>query len=406
MPRQRIQRLWSWLRSPRLSTARYVALVFVCTRVALLLIALAGQKAIGPEGRHHVTPRFPERAVLSALHRGDSSGFERVATSGYEASPEAGSEASPEASPAAPATKPRPEAFFPAFPLLSRWLGDLFGGEPVVAGVWLSNLAFFLALFFLHGLGRRYLDEDGARRVVLLAAVFPTSLFCSVYYSEGLYLFAVSGALYAYERDRLLFAGLCGALAALTQPTGVLLFPALAIGVLHRDRWRLGRDSARLLWLLLIPAALGVFATYLGVEKGSPWLFLTAAPGWEHANAFPLWTLFREAAQVQWDFPVRSTTQMALAFNLLVALGLCGATAYLLRRFDAALALFAGLSVLAPLATGQVTSMARFAMGIAPLFLVLGAVTARPMVERFVLYASALLLGAHALLWGTWNWAG
>ena len=79
-------------------------------------------------------------------------------------------------------------------------------------------------------------------------------------------------------------AGVLGGLATGTRLLGLALLPALAVLL-----WR-GRDPrslARLAPLLLIPAAVGLYALYLDSVLGDPWAFSSAQADWER-DASPL----------------------------------------------------------------------------------------------------------------------
>ena len=72
------------------------------------------------------------------------------------------------------------------------------------------------------------MQEDAARRTVVLIAFFPAAVFFSAAYTESLFLALSVGVLLAARRERWALAGALGALAAATRSMGVLLIvPAL-----------------------------------------------------------------------------------------------------------------------------------------------------------------------------------
>jgi Gpi18-like mannosyltransferase len=383
--------VWRFLRPPRLATARFIVTAFLLWRGALFAVDFAvvhtvAERQPNPDKDYSAFPRSP---FWDSFARWDSGWYDRIARRGYY---HEGNQSN--------------VAFFPAYPYLSRWLGRVVGGR-WVAGLLISNLALLLGLFFLHGIARRYLDEDGARRTVLFALVFPGSWFFSAFYTEGLFFLSVAGAFYFYERDRLLPAGLFGCLAALTRSTGLLLLPALLLGALHRRGWRLRDLTPRLLYLLLIPAGLGVFMWVLAHQVGDPWAWASGQAGWGRGTSFPLLTLFEEAKKVDWSFPWSTySTPLFLVLDLVTTLGLFAVVAASLRRLDSAHAIFALLCILVPLASGRALSMLRFAACIPPLFLVLAMAAKRPLVDRFLTYAFALFLALETVYFSRWYWAG
>jgi hypothetical protein len=380
----------SLLGSPRLATARFVVTSFLLWRGALFAVDLLAVHAI-PE--RHPNPNkdywaFPQSKFWDSFARWDSGWYNRIALRGYYFE-----------------GRQSNVAFFPAYPYLSRWLGKVVGGH-WVAGLILSNLALLGALFFVHGISRRYLDEDGARRAVVYVLVFPSSIFLSAFYAEGLFLFAAAGAFYFYERDRLLLAGIFGCLAALTRFAGVLLFPALLLGALHRTGWSWRPLTPRLLFLLLIPAGLGIFMLILAVQVGDPMAWAKAQAGWGRETAFPLLTIFRDARSLDWSFAAMNSDLVGRVLDLVATLGLFAAVAASLRRLDLAHATFAFLSVAMPLFSGRTLSMLRFASGVVPIYLLLAMAGRRPAWDRLITAAMALILALETVLFARWYWAG
>lgn len=167
-------------------------------------------------------------------------------------------------------------AFFPLFPAL---LGALSQQQPS-AFLWLgflvSNLAFLGALLLLHAQAHQLWGPGAARWTVLLACFNPFSLFCSIPYTEGLYLLLTAGALAQGGLGP--WAGPCGALAAATRPTGILLLP----GQLLQGRRGLGAAA-------LTGLGFGVVLLLGWLGSGDPFAFLHAQQvGWGHRPGFNL----------------------------------------------------------------------------------------------------------------------
>jgi hypothetical protein len=324
---------------------------------------------------------FPAHPLWDSFCRWDSGWYDRVARRGYflkDGQSDVG--------------------FFPAFPYLSRWLGRVFGGH-FAAGLVISNAALLLGLLCLYELATRHLGVNGARRAVWLVLAYPATIFCSAYYTEGLFFLATAACFVFYERGRFLQAGLFGGLAALTRLTGVFLFPALLAGVAWRGGFRLRTVTPRALWLLLIPAAFSVVPLVLARQVGGPWAFLTGASHWGRSITEPLATLARAAFGL-------GSAGLIDGLDLLAAVGLLAVTVVALRWLDPAYGLFALLSVALPLCSGRVHSMDRYSMSVLPVFLVLARVTRRAAVARAVFAASVGLMLVQTALFVSWRWAG
>ncbi len=133
-------------------------------------------------------------------------------------------------------------AFFPLYPLTVRAAATVvpgaldavpFGGpaQPQLIAVSLvvSNVIFALALVALYLLALARAGPAAARRAVWLLCLFPTSVFFSAPYSEGMFLLWLVLFFLMLQRQRWWLAGLCGALAAATRSLGVaLVLPYLA----------------------------------------------------------------------------------------------------------------------------------------------------------------------------------
>src|SRR4051794_3925467 len=149
--------------------------------------------------------------------------------------------------------EPLRAAFFPLYPLLARVAsGPLDSSLP--GALLVSLVAFAVALYLLHRLVVLELGERYARPALLIVALFPTAFFFSAVYTESLFLALTVGAFYAARRQRWALAALCGALAAATRNTGVLILVPLVL--LPRER---RRDAA---WLAAVPLGLVAYLAY------------------------------------------------------------------------------------------------------------------------------------------------
>jgi len=320
-------------------------------------------------------------------------------------------------------------AFFPLYPLLVRGLSVLVGSA-LAAGVAISFVSMLVAGYLLYRLVALELDVRRARITLLLLAAFPTSLFFSAVYSESLFLALSVGAVYAARRGRWPVAGLLGALATLTRPTGLLLLVALALLLILGPR-RLQRASrplarrvrpAAALWLGLVPAGLALYLVYLRLT-GHPLLApMDAQTYWSRSFEGPFSAAvigliripsafvhllaghvapFAGAGPLSWqayqllDLPF-------LAF-ILIGLWLCW------RRLPFAYfayALAAACEALSyPNSTDPMLSLPRFTLVIFPLFIAWADLLSTRARSRVAMGAASLgLLAFYSGLWAMWSW--
>ncbi|MBA2641366.1 MAG: glycosyltransferase family 39 protein [Actinobacteria bacterium] len=158
-------------------------------------------------------------------------------------------------------------AFFPLYPMLLSLLGS-----SLVWGTLLSLVAAGVGAWFVAAIARTKLGAAGARDTVLILALFPTAFVFTAVYSDGLFLMLSAASFLAAERGRPWLAGVAGGLAVATRAMGLALLPALVYLLWPGSR----RDAWRLVPLLLLPAALGLYALYLDRELGDAWAFTDA----------------------------------------------------------------------------------------------------------------------------------
>ena len=190
--------------------------------------------------------------LFQTLSQWDARWFLQISLHGYEEVPQAA-------------------AFFPVYPAVVHALTWVTGSE-LVAGVLISLAAGAVAAWVLAQLARPLLGERGAHDVVLYFALYPVGFVFTSLYSEGLFIALAAGSFLAATRGRPLLAGVLGGFATGTRLMGLALLPAL---VLLLWRGRDPRSLARLAPLLLLPAAVGLYALYLDWAIGDAWAFTT-----------------------------------------------------------------------------------------------------------------------------------
>jgi hypothetical protein len=313
-------------------------------------------------------------------------------------------------------------AFFPAYPLLVRFVGYFLLGHDLLAGVLISLVASAVAFVLLWRLAGELGGEATAARTVLYLAIFPTTLFLLAVYSESLYLALSVAAFVLARRGRWGFAGAATGVAALTRVSGVMLLPALALLA-----WRAPDRRSALLRLSVSLPIMALWPLYLGLAHGSPFVFLRAQrAGWDRhlSAAGPLggawdalvegWRGVRQlvAGSGHNYFPSGDHGAMygaglnleQLAYGvLLVGLGI-----YAWRAFGAAYGVFVlgslALPFSDPLPGSPLLSLPRFALGVFPVFAALGRLGSRPRVHTAFVTSFALLLGINLARWVLWIW--
>jgi hypothetical protein len=292
-------------------------------------------------------------------------------------------------------------AFFPLYPALISAVAAT--GLPArSAALLISNLAGVVAAILLYEVARQDLRENAAFRAAAFFVIFPTAYFLLVGYTEALFCALAFGAVLAARRQRWLFAGLLGGLAAAARLTGLALLPFLVIELYNaRHTWRVAWQ------LILAPVAIVLgFLTYLATNLlvlGDAFAFITVQrQHWSHSLSAP-WVGFSDAIRgISWRVPwEKLTVGGGEAAGGIAAYATSILSWLRLRPSDAAYA-----TVLTVMVTFLPfwLSIPRYLLAMYPLFLLVGRIRQRwvylPMVA--VSFVSLLVFG---LAFGRGYWA-
>ena len=294
----------------------------------------------------------------------------------------------------------------PLFPWLMRLLAPPLGGDTLLAGIIISNIAYLLGLIaFYHYALHESRDEQISRRSLIYLALFPAAFFFLAAYTESLFLVTASVALLMTLKKRWALAGLAGGLAAATRLTGAVLLIPLAYAALAE--WLDFRKPQS--WLAPLGTALGAAVlplyTWLVLDQ-PPWTPILVQSsrfngGFSLPGANLLATIQRIASghaypADYWD----------LAFMLLfVALAI--PVWRRLSRVSAVFYLsFLGLYLVREGGVQPLIGTPRYVLIMLPAFIVLGTAGRNPWINRLILYPSLALLLFMAGQFAIWGWVG
>lgn len=321
--------------------------------------------------------------ILGIWNRWDAPHFFEVAANGY-----------------GPPSDPARIVLFPMFPLTVA-IGSLVA-PPLVAGMAISLGATLVAAVGLNRLVRMDDSRPAGRAAVVAMLVFPTAFALVAPYSEALFLaFAVWSYVQARRGDWRA-AGVLGALAAFTRLQGMFLLPALALEYWLQRR-RIGRDFG---WVLGIASGL---AGYLAINYrwfGDPFHFMAVQRDTFHVVTVMPWEALRGLWSGLTTSPPNEFWATVYLAPTLALLALAGATGWSVasRRSRPGYAVYAAISLVSFASLSWPISVPRYAMGVFPLFLALGAASRRPGGSAIVV-ASTLLLGLCTTLFVIGHWA-
>jgi hypothetical protein len=377
------RRVWSWsmrtgpLRPIRMTRGdwAYIAAIYLLSRAAIVVIGLAGSAMFPSVGLHNAWVLQP--ITLQTLSRWPNlfahfdSGWYIQISHGYPKLITGSSEPL------------RTWGFLPGYPMALHVVAIILtiihtpGPVDVVAGTAVSYAASFGASVYLFLLAGAELERAAARRAVTYLLVFPTSLFLSAVYPEGLLLLATTGAFYHARRRQWLPAGLLSAVAVITHSEGVLALAPVTLEFLayysQAGGWR-QRNFLKLSWLLGPPlATLGAYALYSHSHTGY-WLAFATSQNvvWGHHLSPPIYPfigfLLHPGIGSAFDFDFH-------LLNILIALLALVLAVVAFRRLPPSYGLAILLGVLLPLSTdgSHTHSLARHVGSLFALFVALAA---------------------------------
>ncbi|HSF73946.1 MAG TPA: mannosyltransferase family protein [Microcoleus sp.] len=277
-------------------------------------------------------------------------------------------------------------AFYPLFPLLIRGLMTL-GMRAEAAGVLINSLAFLAALVLVYFWVEEGYDPSAAKWTTAVLAWCPFSLFCTVMYTEGLFLFLTASALRAFERGEYIWAAFWGALTTATRGPGVALIPTFLL-----TAWREKRPP--LAYAAAFASAIGLFSfsLYCAIRFGDALAFFHVQKAWVQ----PTWLeIFKEF----FSFRLYAATKVAMVF------GGCYLLCYLRKRLSITIICFGFCSLALLLTSGALQSVERYAYGIVPLSIAFGLLlAARPRWGYGLMGLFGIFLLRFSVRFASWLW--
>lgn len=293
-------------------------------------------------------------------------------------------------------------AFFPVYPYLVRWIALPFAHDMpsrpflLAIGVALSNAFLLAALVVLYQLTLALLDDrPAARRTVLYLLIFPTSFILSSAYSESAFLFLSAAALYAAVKRNWFWAGLLGALAALTRSLGVLILVPLVWLYLDTVEWKLRRVRWSMLWLALVPAAFLAHSYHIYTLTGDPLAVLHVQQAWTKTLATPWATIANPIHTNLFLNPIEQGMTVAFILLSLAALRVLPSAAF---------GVYSLLLILPPLFSGTLISTPRYYLVVFPAFIVLAMLGRRHTLHQVLSLLFYTLLILFFAAWARFYW--
>jgi len=165
--------------------------------------------------RNFLYPANEKHSVVSAFKAWDGQHYVFLAEKGYQPEQES-------------------NRFSPLYPS-TIWVVKQLVGNTIVAGLLVSTVFSFLAVYFLFSLTKLLFNKTVAFYTSLIFILFPTGFYLSLIYSEALFLFLVLAFFYYLFKRQYFLAGLFSLFIPLSRPVGMyILIPFILFFLLDR----------------------------------------------------------------------------------------------------------------------------------------------------------------------------
>ena len=295
----------------------------------------------------------------------------------------------------------------PIYPMLMRWVGLVVGGNTLLGGIIVSNLAYLAALIYLFRLTRMEADDRQARYATLYMAIFPTAFFFLAAYTESLFLLTVVAAFYHARRKEWLLAGVWASLAPLIRVQGPVVAPALAYEAART--WReVGMPRVRaVLGVMIAGIGAAAYPAYAWIALGEPPAQLMATHTRRFRGRFAIPGI---AVFVALSLLLRGKFVQGDYLDLAATLLFFGLTVLVFRWLPSVYGVYNLLMLALVLSKvsdfGALVSMSRYVLAIFPGFMVLGRLgSSRPWLHRLIFYPSIAGLMYFTGQFVIWGWA-
>jgi len=339
-----------------LSNSKQILAVFTIWRVALFLVLLFAINFIPLAGKNFFgggLGNYTANPYLFAWANFDGEHYLSIAQFGY---------------------KDLEQAFFPIYPAIIHLLSfpwqHSFTSVTLI-GLLISNISFFLALYFLFKLLRFDYSVRISYLVLLIILAFPTAFYFASVYNEALFFLLAILTFYFARKKRWFWVGIFGMVAAATRVFGIILFLALLI-----EAWQGRVKIGSYFWILLIPLGLIAYMIYQWVSVADPLAFyhLQTIVGPQHESGIILLPqiyfrytkilLTSELSNPIYPIIVLEFA-VGLSFFILPIIGF-------LKKVRLSYLAFALIGFLLPSVQGSFSSAPRYVLILFPSFLVLG----------------------------------
>lgn len=289
--------------------------------------------------------------------------------------------------------------FFPLYPLILK----IFAGLNIALGSIFLSIGFFVAgSYYFYELVRIDYPEKIARWAVVAMAIFPTSYFFNAPYTESLFLFVFSVAMYSARKEKWAVSGIFTALCCLTRPFGLLVLPAIL------TEWFFAKDrNIRFLPIIILPSVFAAFG-YLLLNSyiyGDPFAFrYILANNWQKHLMSPFISIMQS-----WKIAISgglTSYGIMVGWMEAVTITICWLLIpVVFKKLRKSWAVFYILSVVLFSSTSFILSTPRYILSIPPFFVLIALAEKNYFFKILWGFVSIAFLLIFATVFSTGRWA-
>ena len=349
--------------------------IFLFWRIGLFLIGYLGSRALPKVANGGIGAISPSNQFdyWASWAQWDGGHYFEIASHGY--------------------TKLSDYAFFPLFPLLTKFMSPLFVNNIIFSGLAVSGTVLLLALFVIYNYAAKKYGSEIALNTITSFLVFPTAFFAVAIYSESLFLLLAATTFIFLDHKKYLPAAIAAALASLTRPVGIFLVISLFYSYFAHINFSLKRVDKNFLHLFVSLFGFSTYAIYLWSKLNDPFKFFSVQSIWERNISNPISTILYDV----WVSMIRTRPFIdylnlgsTLVFLIVLILGV--------RKISSSIWIFSVLVILIPVSSGTLASMPRYVLSSLGTFIIIGKFLEEKPWLKIPLWAMMLIAQSYLLV--------
>jgi len=303
------------------------------------------------------------------------------------------------------------QAFFPFYPLLTRWLNVIFNNY-ILSGYFISHVSLVAFFYLFNQLLKLDYSSKTTNNALLLYLIFPTSFFFAALYTESLFMVLVIGSFLAARKKHWLLAGILGGVASATRLFGILLLPALIVELWQQSNSKKLTTFIKTSWQKLISVSISasgllLYMAYLAKNFSDALYFLHAQPVFGASRSADklilLYQVFWRYTKMIFTVDPQSILYYTVSQEFILSLLFLVLAIIAFKKTRLSYAVFGILAFFLPTLTGTLSSVPRYALTVFPAFIVLGQIKSKPL-KNLIFVASSLLLIINISLFTRGYW--